>query len=105
MIDNSEILPPTLKSEGALLRASCQTASTKTHSCTQALLWFTYLKRGTHSSALMFQRAADVRCFVWSSAQTPNIEGDSLPPNSYLLVLVSLCSVELSVSLPLLKLP
>lgn len=33
------------------------------------------------------------------SAQTPNIEGDRLPPDSYLLVLVSPCSVSLSVSL------
>lgn len=31
--------------------------------------------------------------FVCLSAQTPNIEGDRLPPDSYLLVLVSLCSV------------
>lgn len=96
MIDSSAILPPTLNSEGALLRASCQTASTKTHSCAAASLWFPFLKRGkkeAHLSALMFQRAADAFCFVWSSSQTPNTEGDSLPPDSYLLVLVSLCSV------------
>lgn len=34
-----------------------------------------------------------VLAFVCLSAQTPNIEGDRLPPDSYLLVLVSLCSV------------
>lgn len=43
--------------------------------------------------------------FVCLSAQTPNIEGDRLPPDSYLLVLGSLCSVSLSVCLPLPKLP
>lgn len=45
------------------------------------------------------------RLCVCLSAQTPNTEGDRLPLDSYLLVLVSLCCVYLSVSLPLPKLP
>lgn len=99
MIDSSEISPLMLKCEGALLRAFCQMASTKTQSCTVQLKLHFSLHRSEkrqkepNSSALMFQHAADACCSVCSSAQTPNIEGDSLPPHSYLLVLVSLCSI------------